>query len=214
MTSAELLARCKLLAQRPATDELISDAQWYLLLTDGQQRVMQEIAVHVPHLMYSAPVKMTTSDNIVYTIPSSGIALGAMEVYASTTDTEPLVPGPYWDDACDYTPEGNTTIRMAGNRARSFADGPYVRYVAQPGTIDGSTQPTLKPTTAHPAIAYAALIDYATLPGVLADPEPYRQRYHEILWGDPPKLGIIPAAKMQLRQTGPQDGRWYHRFLA
>lgn len=216
MTSAELLARCKLLASRPSTDELMTDASWYLLLTDGQQRVTEEISVHVPSLLYTTPVKMTTSDNIVYTAPSSGKIAGALEVYGSATAQEPLIPGAYWDDTADYTIEGESTIRMIGNRARTFADGPYIRYVKVSGTIDGSTQPTLLPASAHLAIVYDALIQYARISGVTADPAPWEQGKREVLWGNglPGSIGVIPALKMQVRPTGPGPSRWYTRLLA
>lgn len=216
MTNAELLARFKLLANRPATDELLTDAQIYLLLTDAQQRVNEEISVHIPTVYYAAPVKMTTSDNIVYTVPASGRIIGAMEVYGSSTAQEPLVPGAYWDDTADYTVEGESTIRMIGNRARVFADGPYVRYVKETSTIDGSTQPTLVPVSAHPAIVYEALVAYANIAGVLADPEGWRRAKREVLWGtgEAGSIGVIPALKMQVRPTGPGPSRWYTRFLA
>ena len=214
MTSAELLAQFKLLAQRPSTDELLSDAQIYGLLTLGQQRVQAEIAIHVPEEAYSAPVKMTTSDNIVYTVPSSGTVLGGFEVYASSTDTEPLRAGAYWDDTADYTVEGDTTIRMIGNTARTFADGPYIRYVPQTSTIDGSTQPTLKPAAAHPAIVYDALLDYAALPGVISNADGWRVRKRELLWGDGQSLGIIPALKARIRPAGRfRRDQWWGKFL-
>lgn len=216
MTNAELLARFKLLASRPSTDELLTDPQIYLLLTDGQQRVTEEIAVHVPSLLYTTPVKMTTSDNIVYTAPSSGKIVGALEVYGSSTAQEPLVAGAYWDDTADYTIEGESTIRMIGNRARVFADGPYIRYVKESSTIDGSTQPTLLPVAAHLAIVYDALIQYASISGVVADPSVWQARKREVLWGtgEAGSIGVIPALKMQVRATGPGPSRWYTRFLA
>lgn len=209
MTNAELLAMFKLQAGRPSTDELLTDAQIYGMLTRGQLAVNAELAIHVPHVNYAAPELMTTSDGgLTYTVASD--AIGGMEVYPATTQ-EPLRPGLYWSDA-DFAQEGPRTIRMCQGRARTFSAGPYARYVKATGTIDGSTQPTLQPAEVHPAIVYEALIEYSQIPGVLADAGTWRDAKQQLLWGTNGVGGVIPALKTQYRTRGRSTGVWWSVF--
>lgn len=213
MTSAELLAFFKLQAARPSTDELLTDATIYLMLTRGQSRVNAELAVHVPQALYGAPELMTTSDSgVTYTVGTD--CIGGLEVYP-TLRSDPLRPGTFFDAGADYTVEGPRTIRMPGSRPRTFSGGPYARYVKQTGTLDGSTQPTLSPAAVHPAIAYEALIEYAGIAGVVADPNVWVGLRDRLLWGDyrTGAVGIIPALQQQVRVRGRSNGQWWSVFV-
>lgn len=210
MTNAELLAMFKKQAGRPTTDELFTDAEIYAMLTRGQLAVSAELAVHVPHINYAAPELMTTSDGgITYVVASD--AVGGMEVYAALGQ-EPLRPGLLWSDTADFAQEGPRTIRMVNNQARTFSAGPYARYVKATGTIDASTSPTLQPAEAHPAIAYEALVEYAQIPGVLADPKGWLDAKTRLLWGRDGVGGIIPMLQNQYRPRGRSQGQWWHVF--
>jgi hypothetical protein len=104
------------------------------------------IATHCPELNYGAPELMVTADaGKTYTVAS--YPLGHMEI-RSARDGYLMRPGPEWDENSDYTPEGQT-IRIPGNRTRTFSAGPYARYVPVPTTLDGSTAPVLKPAFAR-----------------------------------------------------------------
>src|SRR5260370_20234451 len=60
---ADLLARAKRLAQRPAQDEQQADADWYAFLSEAQADYMKLFATHVPESQYQAPEMMVTGDN-------------------------------------------------------------------------------------------------------------------------------------------------------
>lgn len=215
--SADLLARCKMMAQRPQQDESTSDADWFLLLTQAQQEVNEEMAAHVPWENYGEPELMTTTDSgLTYTVANE--PLGHLEVYPAKGN-EPLLPGAYWDYSSDFTVEnGGKTIRWVGNRARtSWTDGaPYARYVAPTSTIDASTPPTLKPTRARILIVYRALALWASRGG-FRDPSYYRSLEQIAMWGDPNNpgsVGLIPGMKASFMATG--DGwntKWWQPFL-
>jgi hypothetical protein len=82
--------------------------------------------------------------------------------------------GQFGDPNADYVWEGSQ-IRMPLNQVRSFGDGPYGRWVTSPGTIDATTQPTMKPTYTRQLLVDRALVYFATRGG-LRDPAPYLQR--------------------------------------
>lgn len=217
MTAAQILARFKLLANRPATDELLTDANIYLLLTDAQSRLNRELAVHCPWVNVTGGTMTTSDSGYTYILPSSGKAVGAVQVYPSDTATDPLIPGAYFEAGADYVWEGETTIRFTAKAQRATwgTNGPYARWVPETGTIDANTAPTLKPTAIHEVIVYEALLDYAAIGG-LRDPEPWRKRRQELLWGDPAypgAQGIIPSLKNQVTpgQTGGRS-QWWHLF--
>jgi hypothetical protein len=117
------------------------------------------IATHCPELNYGAPELMVTADaGKTYTVAS--YPLGHMEI-RSARDGYLMRPGPEWDENSDYTPEGQT-IRIPGNRTRTFSAGPYASYVPVPTTLDGSTAPVLKPAFARLLLIPRACYLYAT----------------------------------------------------
>ena len=180
LDSADLLARCKALAQRPTTDEDMSDAQWYSFLTEAQDYWTKVLAQHDPKLLSGAPTALTTSDSgYTYTFGTTPIAV------VELTDGKggwPMFIGPYWDPATDFTWEGSTTLRSARNVARTFTNGLYARWVPQPGVIDGSTQPTL-PTEYRLLLPARACVLYARRGGY-RDPEPFLAEEQYLWRGD------------------------------
>ena len=180
LDSADLLARCKALAQRPTTDEDMSDAQWYSFLTEAQDYWTKVLAQHDPKLLSGAPTALTTSDSgYTYTFGTTPIAV------VELTDGKggwPMFIGPYWDPATDFTWEGSTTLRSARNVARTFTNGLYARWVPQPGVIDGSTQPTL-PTEYRLLLPARACVLYARRGGY-RDPQPYLEEERRLWMGD------------------------------
>ena len=180
LDSADLLARCKALAQRPSTDEDMSDAQWYSFLTEAQDYWTKVLAQHDPKRLSGAPTALTTSDSgLTYTFDTTPIAV------VEVTDGKggwPMFIGPYWDPATDFTWEGSTTLRSARNVARTFTNGLYARWVPQPGVIDGSTQPTL-PTEYRLLLPARACVLYARRGGY-RDPQPYLEEERRLWMGD------------------------------
>lgn len=215
MTSAEMLARFKLLAQRPATDEAWSDANIYLLLGEAQSQINQELAMHVPHANVIAPELITTTDNGLTYLTSADV-VAALEVYPDRNATIPLQPGPYTDDGSEYVFEAPRTIRMIGRSARTFSGGPYARYVPATGALNASTAPTIEPAAVHICVVYRALQEYASAGGGIHNPSIWMEREQRVLWGDPNQpgsVGIIPGLKAQVAATGRGGGGvWWTRF--
>lgn len=184
--SADLLARCKATAQRPATDEDMSDVQWYSFLEEAQTYWIGQLAVHVPEVMYGAPELMTTPDaGATYTV--AGYPLGHLEI-RSARNGYLLRPGPEWDEASDYTQEGQI-IRIPGGRTRSFGTlGPYARYVPVPGVLNAGAAPVMKPAHMRLLLVARACYLYA-LRGGYRDPTPFLQLEQKLWAGDPNLLG-------------------------
>jgi hypothetical protein len=211
--SADLLSRCKALAQRPATDEDMSDAQWYIFLEEAQTYWIGQLAAHCPEVMYGAPELMTSSDG-GYTYTVANYPLGHMEIRASRNGAL-LRPGPEWDDAADYTQEGQT-IRIPGGRTRSFTDGPYARYVAVPGLLNASTAPVMKPAHMRLLLVPRACYIYAARGGY-RDPTPFLQMEQKLWAGDPNlagDTGYLGQLKTQYFGAGmaavrPYDDAWW-----
>lgn len=190
--NADLLARFKLHALRPANDQQITDAQIYQLLSDAQFDYYGIFAVHCPWVLLSAPAAMSTADSgVTYTFTGSARPL-YVEIFDSATGRL-LIPTAYWDAAGDYVWEGDN-IRMARGRSRSFT--PYARIIAPPTVIDGSTQPTLVPDYARILLVYRAVAQWA-LRGGLRDPKPFEEMEYKKAWGDMQtgEVGIIPSLK-------------------
>lgn len=162
-TNTKLLAKCKQLARRPATDSEMDDTEWYDYLTQAQQEAYMRFSIHFPEYLVGAPTLMTDSgDSKVFYFNADGTTypIGQVEIRASRTKNL-LVPGPEWDSQADYVWEGNQ-IRIPDNQTRSFADGaPYARFITPPGAIDASTQPTLQPDHARIWLAYLAVLEWA-----------------------------------------------------
>lgn len=161
----------------PSPRTFPTTADEYAWLTEAQAYWLPRVAAEYPYHMFTAPTLLSTADSgVTYQFPSESAPL-AVEVYATLRGPR-LYVGQYDDPAADYVWEGSQ-IRMTTNQARSFSDGaPYARWVASPGTIDASTQPTLKPVYARQLLVDRSLIYWATRGGV-RDPSPFRDRETE-----------------------------------
>jgi hypothetical protein len=216
--SADLLSDFKFWAMRPDTDESLTDAQIYRLLTLAQQQVSSDVATLFPRFLMNAPVLMTTSDGgITYTISGTGedgetvAPLGHAEVYATSAGYE-LYGSTYGGGGGDVVFEG-TKIRMPQGRTGTYGSGPYIRYVSTPGTLNASTQPTLHPLV-RPLLVPQALKLWA-MRGGQRDPAPYVSLYDQV-WRGPSGLGGLLGAlstqylrSMDAALEGVQWWRWF-----
>lgn len=203
--SADLLARCKRLAARPATDEdkgptdSTADDMWYALLTEAQQEYYNRFAAHFPWVLYTAPTKLTTADNgLTYTFPSSVTPM-KVELYRSKAG-EMMWPGGYFDGAKDYVWEGNR-IRFPWGRTVTFGDGPYARYIVPPGVIASATQPTLAPDWTRLLLVYHAVKIWAERGG-LRDPQPFARLENEMWFNPEQGTGVLVTLKTQQPYSG------------
>jgi hypothetical protein len=181
--TADLLRRCKNLARRPPADQAATDARWYDWLTEAQQEVYSDLFPRFPDYGYSAPILLTSPDGgktYTFGLDADGDPrrpTGHAEIYPnlSAIPDAPLSPG------SDFIIEGGL-IRMPGNRARAFANGPYARFVADPDVaIDATHQPQLQPKAARMLLVYKALEQWASRPGSGAKPEYYKGKYSDYL---------------------------------
>jgi len=199
-TSAELLAGFKTFAQRPATDESLSDAQIYVLLSKGQEKCYEMFAAHFPEILYGAPTKMVTADSgATYTFASSVFPYGSVEIRSSRKGAL-LVPTTDWG-AGDYVWEGSK-IRMPNNTTRTFSDGPYARYITAPTEISATIEPVLVPAMARALVMYYALYLWAEFGGGTnqTDPNRYLGLFQSAWSGDPRipgDVGILAVLKRQ-----------------
>lgn len=189
---ADILSRCKRLLNRPSTDEAFTvsatDDVWYGYIGDAEKRVNQLVAWHCPEAAYEPPVLLTTSDSgATYTFGTDSdsnpiVPLGQIELRASATGVF-LVPGNDWDDTTDVylldtNSSGHTVIRFPGQRTRTFASGPYCRYVKQTRAITSSaSEITLKPYILRELIPYDAARQGAVRLGI--DPSEFEKRFDE-----------------------------------
>lgn len=186
-TSAGLLAYCRFMARRPTSDAETTPDDWYTLLTEGQRALYRLFAQHAPEVLWSAPQLLTTDDGgETYKFPSDAFPYGNFEVRASRTGRLMTV-GPEWDAGADFTLEGKI-LRVPSGKTKTFDDGPYARYVADPGTLDSSTQPKLVPAEARVLIAYQALILWAHRGGQ-RDPSFYEALFQKEWEGNPRVAG-------------------------
>lgn len=216
--AADLLARWRTYARRPSTDTTWLDAAVYGLLTEAQIHVVHLIAAHVPQAMYGAPELMTTADGgKTYTIPgvvSAGRPPLAVSVRASPSGRL-LFSGAEWEAGADFCIDAEGTIRIPDGRTRSFSNGPYARYILEPGTLDGSNAPTVRPKSAGQLVVFNALYRWACIPGATEqDPGYFDQLFNKEAWGDPStgETGILNGLKLQFNEAGerlPAGGVWY-----
>jgi len=214
--TADLLARCKRQAKRPSTDMAVVDGDWYAWLTEAQVKWVTQIATHVPHAMYGDPVKLTTSDSgLTYQFPGGAVPLGQIEVRESPTGRI-LIPCAEWETGGDFVPEGDQ-IRFPSGAMKTFSDGPYARYVNEPGEIALASEPVLKPDYGRMLLVHQACIYYAESGGN-RDPTPWYTQLKHFWLGDandPSDVGLLGALKLQYRYAGARAAanpnvRWYH----
>lgn len=188
--SAALLAECKVLAQRPSTDQQQTDANWFSMLSAAQDHWFDQFALHMPWLNMTAPTLLTSADsNETYTFgtDADGDNIEPLSVVVySKKDGRPLIPKTYWDAAGDYVWEGDK-IRFARGKTKSFTDGPYARFMTPPGAISASIEPTLNPKKCRILLVYHAVALWATRGGI-RDPQPFFD-LEERAWVGRPEIG-------------------------
>ena len=199
-TSAELLAGFKFFAMRPTTDESLTDAQIYTLLSKGQEKCYEMWAAHFPEILYGVPYLMTSADSgATYTFGTSVFPYGSVEIRASRNGNV-LTPTTDWGEG-DYTWEGDN-IRIPNGKTRTFSAGPYARFITAPVDISGSQEPTLIPKMARAMIMYYALYLWAEMGGGInqADPNRFLGMYQSAWSGDPRipgDAGVLAVLKKQ-----------------
>lgn len=211
--SADLLARVKFMAKRPAQDEDVTDPQWYIYLQESQTEWMARLAAIAPEFNYSAPELMTTADlGETYTLAAEPLG-GHMEIRA-TRNGVVLNAGPDWSENADYTAEGQI-IRIPSKRRRTFGDGPYARYVKAPGLLDGTNPPVLKPAWCRLLLIPRACIKWASSGGV-RDPSIFQDEEDRLWVGEPERgiPGFLETLKTQHLTSGmasvaTHDQPWY-----
>ena len=205
-TSANLLARFKLLAGLPADQETPLDATIYDYLSLGQEHCYGLWALHFPHVLVGDPAQMTTSDSgKTYQFASDAFPLGLAEIRESPTGRL-LVPGEEFDANCDYVFEGDQ-IRVPDSKTTTFGDGPWARYISPPLEISATEEPTLKPASARILCVHYALYLWANEAGNAAKnpPDHYLSLFNSA-WGGDTRLvgdaGIMANLKSQLYGDG------------
>lgn len=208
---ADLHDRFRRLVKRPAPDASINPEDIDRYLSDAQVQLMGTLAIHVPAA--NRPVKelLTTSDSgKTYTLAEEPV--GHVEIYSNLRASTPLIAGAAWDHGADFEWEGLQTIRMIGDRARTFTDGPYAHYVPIPPEISDTQEPTILPKRVRILLPYAAAVQYAS-EGGLHDPSFYHALYQQAWTGDPAKpgdIGILGELRLRYEgRTGPTERPWW-----
>lgn len=154
----------------------MTDAHWFALLTEAQNRVVGLIAVHCPEAMYGAPTLMSTADSgATYTFGTDTdgayiAPVGHIEIRESKTGAM-IPPTSAWDNSTQAYIYESDKIRWPGQKTRTFADGPYARFITPPNVLSASAAPTLKPLYARELLVYDACERAAVRIGT--DPTPY-----------------------------------------
>ena len=122
-----------------------------------------------------------------------------------------IPPASEWDiSTLAYLFESDK-IRWPGQKTRTFADGPYARFVTMPGLLNASTAPTLKPLYARELIVYDAAERAAVRVGL--DPTPFGQmfdaRFPEVLQTI---ISSFHGAGIVATQGG-ASGLWWRGFV-
>lgn len=186
-TSAGLLAYAKFIAGRPANDAESTEEEWYTLLTLGQRELYDLWAVQFPTLLLCDWTALTTSDNITFTLPSATFPRGNVIVRVGL-DGRFLKPASVLEDDGDFVLMPANTIRLVNNKARTFGDTLYARWIDNPTDIDASTQPVLVPAMARELIAYKACALWAHRGGQ-RDPRVYESLFQKRWTGNPMVAG-------------------------
>ena len=160
-------------------------------------------------MMYGAPTLLSTSDSgATYTFGTDVSPIGHIELRESKTGAM-IPPASEWDNTTQGYLFEAEKIRWPGQKTRTFADGPYCRYITMPGVLDGSTAPTLKPVYARELIVYDAAVRCAAIVGI--DPTPYESMF-AARW--PEILNTMATAYHGVGETGVHDsgGTWWRGF--
>lgn len=160
-------------------DELWTTARAFMWLADAQETVFAEMAPIAPFAFVSPPTQLTTADGgITYTFGADVYPFGHVEVYAQETGGRSLFATTYGNSSGDFVFEG-ALIRTPGNRARSYANGPWARFTAFPTRLSASVQPSVSPPPARELILWKALENATEVSAGAMDPTPWATKYAE-----------------------------------
>lgn len=217
--ASDCLVRVKLYASRPASDETMSDGQWYALMTEAEREWVGVMAAQFPNIMIGPPEKMTTPDSgATYYFSASATPL-AVQIFDGLNGNL-MLPGTNWDDSSRYIWEGDH-IRFPRGQTRTFGDGPYARYIRQPAAaLSAAATMTLKPDYARILIVYRTLAKWASI-GDLRNSEVWERRETQAWIGNPNTpgdVGILGTLKLQNTFWGTaahsgSDGSWGLDYL-
>ena len=211
--SADLLSRVQFHANRPSVDESMTNANWYTLLSDAQQKWVRVIAALAPESQMGDPVLLTeATTGKIWTFPAW--PMGHLEL-RDGRDGPLLTVGADYLDSTDFVWEGDQ-VRVPSNQTRSFPDGVYARYVAVPDVISAAVEPTLRPAPARMLLVYEACAEWAGRGGH-RDPGPYLTKLQRLWYGDPAlpgDTGLLGMFRTQVLGQGIDAaaggaGRWY-----
>ena len=158
--SAYLLGMFNRYSGRPATNDSIADADKYLRLTEGQNRVVAEMLARIPNSLYPKVTypnfpTLTTADGQIFTFgtDANGYAIAPMGK-TRIFDNVASFPQYAWLEGYDYVNEG-TQIRLTNNR--TWNQPLYWYGVTPPGDISAALQPVLFPEASRELIVYEAV---------------------------------------------------------
>lgn len=212
--SAWCYQKCLDIADRPATDEGMTEQRWRRYLADGEQAVHETLATHVPEALYGDWTELTaTTDNNGDKIFAIGYEPVGEIILCATRHSRPMRTGPEWVPQTEYLLEGNTIRLPSRDKDRSFSDGPWLKAI-QPITVatPDAWTPTLTPERCRMLIPYEAAVLYASQGG-LRNPAYYRDLYDEVWFGDPRRgrIGLLDSLKKQYQNNygGGDEAKWY-----
>ena len=157
--SSDLLTRFNDYAQRPDTNDPLTDAQKYRRLADGQNQVIMECALLMGRVLYATPAQMTTTDGgYTYTYAVDGSGYAGFPLAGSIYPTRNAIPGYPWVPQRDYLDEG-TQIR--GLYYTVIPVAPWFYGILSPAPISASVQPVLQPPMARVLIVIQAVKGFA-----------------------------------------------------
>lgn len=221
--SADLLAKAKAKARRPANDAEMTDADWYALLTEAEAKWWGILATHVPEYLMGPPTLMVTEDaGETYVFSTSENVWPIEAEIRASRNGRVLTPGPEWGYHNDYVLEASSVaarIRIPNGKQRSYAGGPYARWIQNHDlfpAISSTEEPHLNPPHARNLVVLDAVIAWANR-GAGRDPRPY-ERELQILWEGHPNMGSDPGMLAQLKSQvfgagvphGYGNHTWYH----
>jgi hypothetical protein len=213
------LARAKLLALRPATDQMMTDEKWCQFLTLGEEHWLPIFANKVPESQAGAPVQLTIAgDNRSATFAAGVWPEGHVSLYDGPNGRI-LTPGEYGDPGADFVIDGGL-IRSPSGRTLNYPQGLYARYVdvstrplvsSSIATVDNPVaNPRLMPERARILIVYHALGLYAAMGGFM-DPAYWEHKeivtaFDDVATG---KVGILTELMTQYQDQGASSGAQY-----
>jgi hypothetical protein len=160
--SASLLSQFNRFTGRPSSSDTVSDADKYIRLSEGQNRVVQDMFARVPQSLYpktaNLPTMTSTAGGNIFTFGTDpqGFAITPMGKTRIFPDQQSFPDFP-WLEGVDYVNEG-TQIRLPNGR--TWAGTLYWYGIAAPADITALIQPALFPPAFRDLIVFQAVIMY------------------------------------------------------